>query len=381
MIFSAFLQSMSPSSNPLEQLGPVTHRRGDLGRTRAALARGRLTVGFLGGSITAPDNSWAGGVAAWLADTYPGVRLAVENAALGATGSDLAALRVQSEILDRKCDLVFVEYAVNDWGTPTAPRFRTREGLLRQLLRDGNCDVVLTYTYCPEMQADMTAGKVPASVADFEILADHYGLSSVWMALHAMREVERGLLRWEEWLPDGLHPGPRGSLCYAQSVMAFLAESLAPAGKAGAAAPPRELPAPLTPGAWERVKVLPLATLNWTGPWSLRRLQGSPGIGQVLLATAPGAGLSVDFTGRGLALAFDFGKSTGEIRHRLDGGEWQASVRECPAWAGDAGWLRLLLITEDLAPGPHHFELETIPGPGSAVRGSRNVLALVGVIE
>src|ERR1035437_983660 len=369
------------TSNPIEQLGPVVHRRGTLDRTRAALARGRLTVGFLGGSITAPGVSWPEPLAAWLGDTYPEVRLTIENAALGATGSELAAIRAQSEILDRGCDLVFVEYAVNDFGTPPGLRARAREGLLQQLLRGGGCDVVLVYTYCPEMQADMFAGRVPASIADFELLAEHYGLNSVWMGLHAVREVQRGLLRWEDWLPDGLHPATRGSLCYAQSVMAFLAEALAPGGKADAAARPAGLPAALTPGAWERVHLLPLTAAELTGPWTLRRWTSSPGVAQILLSTALGAGLSVAFTGRGLVLAFDFGKASGEFRFRLDGGAWVETQRDCPAWAGDAGWLRHHLIPEELAPGPHRFELETLPGPGSAVRGSGAAPGLIGVIE
>jgi hypothetical protein len=68
---------MSPATDPIEQLGPVIRRRGGLERTRAALAAGRLTVGFLGGSISAPGPSWPGALAAWLADTNPGVRLAI----------------------------------------------------------------------------------------------------------------------------------------------------------------------------------------------------------------------------------------------------------------------------------------------------------------
>ena len=87
------------------------------------------------------------------------------------------------------------------------------------------------------------------------------------------------------------------------------------------------------------------------------------------------------FTGRGLVLAFDFGRVSGEIRYRIDGGAWQESVRDCPAWAGEAGWLRPLVIAEELAPGPHRFELQAVPGPGSANRGTRTAIGLVGVIE
>ncbi len=367
--------------NPIDLLGPVVRRRGSLDRTRAALARGRLTVGFLGGSITSAQTGtrWPEPLAAWLADAFPGVRLTVENAAIGATGSDLAAFRAQSEIIARGCDLVFVEYATNDYGEPTDRRTRTREGLLRQLLRDGRCDVVLVYTYCPEMQPDLFAGIVPSTVAEFEVLADRYRLNAVWMGLHALREVRRGLLTWEEWLPDGLHPEKRGSLSYAQSVMAFMAEALVPSG--GAAPAPAALPPPSVPGTWEQVRLLPFSMVAWTGPWSVQRWEGCHGLDRALVCTAPGAGLRLEFAGRGLLLAFDFGKTSGEIRYRLDGGDWQVTQRDCPAWAGEAGWLRTLLIDEALPPGPHAFELETLPGPATAGRGTRTVIGLIGVLD
>ncbi|MCX6943689.1 MAG: hypothetical protein NT173_02820 [Opitutales bacterium] len=57
--------------NPVDLLRPVIRPRRSLKRGRAALARGHLTVGFLGGSFTDPStgNRWPGPVLAWLAET------------------------------------------------------------------------------------------------------------------------------------------------------------------------------------------------------------------------------------------------------------------------------------------------------------------------
>lgn len=367
--------------NETDPLGPVIRRRGDLTRTRAALARGRLTVGFLGGSITDPStgNRWPEPFMGWLTDAQPAARITIENAALGATGSDLAAVRATPDIAARGCDLVFVEYAVNDHGTEPALRARTREGVLRQLLGAGTCDVVLVYTYCPEMQAEMLAGRVPVSIADFELLAEHYGLNSVWMGLHSLREVQRGVMTWEEWLPDGLHPESRGSLSYAQSVMAFLAEALA--RPAGAKAKPPALPPVHAAGAWEKVSRVPFDAVERTGPWALRRSQLCRGVDQLLTSSAPGARLKLKFKGRGLVLGFDFGKTAGEIRYRVDGGAWVTTRRDCPTWAGVSGWLRAYVITDTLPPGPHTFELETLPGATAEVRGTRTAIGFFAVIE
>ncbi len=366
--------------NETDSLGPVVRRRGDLAHTRAALAQGRLTVGFLGGSITDPStfNRWPEPLAGWLADAQPGVHLTIENAAIGATGSDLAAVRATPDIVGRGCDLVFVEYAVNDLGTEPGLRARTREGVLRQLLRTDKCDVVIIYTYGPDMQADLLAGRVPASIADFELLAEHYGLNSIWVGLHSLREVQRGVMTWEEWLPDGLHPESRGSLSYAQAVMAFLSEAIARPAKA-AARP--ALPPALTVGAWENMSRVSFDAVERTGPWAVQRSQLCRGVDQLLISSAPGAGLKLKFTGRGLVLGFDFGKTAGEIRYRMDGGEWVTTRRDCPGWAGTLGWLRSHVITDTLPAGPHTFELVTLPGATVEVRGTRTAIGFFAVIE
>src|SRR5262245_50823509 len=165
----------------------IHQRRGRLWRTKSQFRSGALTVGFIGGSITdaRPGWNWPEPVSAWLVEKFPGVRLRVENAGIGATGSDLAVWRAQPDLIDRGCDLVFVEFAVNDLGSPSEQRQRAREGLLRKLLAGANRDLVLVYTYSQPMYADMMEGRVPASIAEFEVLAEHYQLSSVWMGLHA----------------------------------------------------------------------------------------------------------------------------------------------------------------------------------------------------
>ncbi len=365
---------------PASSAGPVLRHRRPLGRSRAALAAGRLNIGFLGGSISAPGSgkSWPDPLLGWFGARFPAAQLSVENEAIGATGSDLAAFRAGPTVLARGCDLVFVEFAVNDASQPVAFRNRTREGLLRQLLAAG-CDVVLVYTFWQEMHEDMAAGRVPASIAEFETLAEHYGLGSVWAGLHAWSEVRAGRMTWHEWLPDGLHPENRGSLSYAQSVMEFLETELgaASAGTTAAVAPP----AALHEGCWEKTSLVPLDAIGFSGPWSLRRWTGCLGIEQALHTTVPGARLKFSFNGRGLALGFDFGRLASEVRYRVDGGEWQTTQRDRPAWAGDRGWLRLLLVSESLAPGLHEFELETIAVPVTGNCGTVTTIGLIGVIE
>jgi len=192
--------------------------------------------------------------------------------------------------------------------------------------------------------------------------------------------VRAGLMTMADWLPDGLHPELRGSLSYAQSVIAALASEFA-AGPVPAPCHRAALPAPLTVGAWEHVGVVPWSNVVLQGPWTLGPWTACPGIKEALHSAAPGAGLQLEFAGRGLVLGFDFGRTSGEVRYRLDQGEWHETRRDRPAWIGDQGWFRPEVIADDLPPGCHSFELKTLNLPTTGVQGSRTTLGFLGVIR
>jgi hypothetical protein len=246
--------------------------------------------------------------------------------------------------------------------------------LLRQLLASGRSDVVLVHTFMREFHADMEAGRIPASVSEFEILAERYGLSSVWAGLQAWREVRDGLMRWEEWLPDGLHPEHRGSHSYAQAIIAGVEKGLAAKAKSKA------MPTPLDPLCWEKPRLVPFAEIERTGPWTERRWGALNWIDQVLFTTAPGATLRGKFRGGNLVAGFDFGSASSEIRWRIDRGAWQTSARDRPAWCGASGWYRPLVLAENLKPGAHTFELETVHGTTPDCTGCTTCIPFIAAV-
>jgi hypothetical protein len=372
--------------------GDIWRHRAPLTKFKQMLGTGAVTVGFLGGSITeaAPGHNWPEKVLAWLTERYPDVRFTVENAAIGATGSDLGCFRARRDILDRSCDIVFVEYAVNDYYSDKEIRKRSREGLIRQLLAGGEADVVLVYTYLQAMYKEMYEGRMPDSVEELETLAGHYGIGSVWAGLFAFEEVRLGRMDWDEWLPDGLHPTYRGSLSYAQAVIAFLEEELRTEEKESGEHLPADnghatgaaiLPAPLSSSHWGSVSQLPFAKVVSEGPWIVRRSSRLVWIDQMLTTSAIGAKLVFSFEGTGLALAFDFGKRSADFRYRIDGGEPAIHVFDRKEWCPDEGMFHLALVALDLPPGQHRVELEVIHGDGPGCTGTRFKLAFIGVIH
>jgi hypothetical protein len=250
--------------------------------------------------------------------------------------------------------------------------------LIRKLLVAG-IEVVLVYTFSQVMYAEMMAGQVPASINEFEAIAQHYDLNSVWMGLHALRAVRNGQIRWDEWLPDTLHPQARGSLVYAQAVIDFLSEELLP-DVVETTPPPVTLPEPLTNKNWEDLEVLSLIVTCRRGPWILKRNFGTSRLDQILETQAPGAQLSFDFTGRGLVLVFQYGKVSSEFKYRVDGGEWIEVQRERHEWAGDRGRSPVFFVADELPREMHHFELEVIHGNRPDCFGCECRLAIIGVL-
>lgn len=328
----------------------------------AALKKKRVKVGFLGGSITAghesvggKEDNWPAFVIGSLVEKFPDVLWESYNAGIGGTGAISGLMRAQKEIVANGCDLVFVEYAVNDCYGDSELRLREREGLVRMLLKSG-ADVIFLYTFRIEMHADMAAGKMPQVIREMEELASHYGIGSVWAGLHAYRAVCAGRLTWEQWLPirgGTLHPEAAGSLLYAEAALKFLEEEFDRKD-----APLRNgLPAPLDGRNYENIRPVPFENWNIASPWTVRRELSFPWYDKVVCTSADGAKLTVHFRGRMLAAHFNFGKRSGILKYRIDGGEEIVYEGTRCEWVPDSDWCTPALLASDLESGDHVLEL------------------------
>ncbi len=359
----------------------IVNHRDSLGRTADRLDGGRLCVGFLGGSITdgRGGSNWPEGVGSWLVESFPKARIVLENAAIGATGSESGLFRCERDIIERGCDLVFVEYAVNDSQVPTERRMKSREGLLRKLVAAGR-DVVLTYAFGRTMYDDLLAGRQPDTVAEFEQLAERYRIGSVWMGLHALLQLQAGRIRWEQWLPDGVHPSPWGSAIYAEAVCEFLRAELLSSRASGPMRGGEDLPEPVDPGHWQGAYRLGPEAVRTHGPWLLRRWLGNPWMDLVLDTGAVGATAGFEFEGTGALIGLDFGQTSADFRVRVDDGAWRVIELDRPEWCGDEGWYRFVPVAQDLPRGRHTMELEVVHGGQPGCRGTSFRLADVGVV-
>ena len=222
--------------------------RGNLTRLKNLLNRAtkgeRLTVGFIGGSITQgfaatePDQCYAARTVAWLRKVFPNTEFDYVNAGIGATDSQFGAARVQEDLLPRLPDLVFVEFSVNDHSTPHF--CETYEGLVRQIYGSASAPaMVLIHNVYYD------TGK---SAAYYHAqIGRHYDLPCISMQNSIYPAVAAGRLPAEKITADFLHPNDLGHEFMASVITNFLEKVIHDKTQE-----PQEIfPAPLTENAYE----------------------------------------------------------------------------------------------------------------------------------
>ena len=307
-------------------------KRDGLGNVLAKLERGEpVKIGYLGGSITAAPG-WRVQTLKWFQEQYPQAKVEEINAAIGGTGSDLGVFRVERDALQHKPDLLFVEFAVNDGGASPENIWRAMEGIVRQTwARNSSTDICFVYTYRVGYEKDLVEGNCPRAASAMEMLAQHYGIPSINVALkvvelqqagklvyQAEEEQEAGLVRFSQ---DGVHPLDAGHRIYTE-VVAEAVKGMAGAEPVDHGA---KLEKPFVEDHWQAAKMVPVSRGMLAGDWKQLgpddQLAKSFGgrMGAIWEASEPGARLTFKFRGS-IARIYDLlGPDGGQVTITVDG--------------------------------------------------------------
>lgn len=335
----ALVMASATASWAQEKTGLVECQpRGGLPNWFAKVSAGaEARIGYLGGSITAQDG-WRPKTLQWFQKEYPQARLSEINAAIGGTGSDLGVFRLQHDVLQKKPDLLFVEFAVNDSGAAPEQIHRCMEGIVRQTWRDNpTTDICFVYTLAHNMLQTLQEGKLPRSAAAMEQIAGHYGIPSINLGLEVARLEKAGRLVFSGpkpkteaekaalgdkilFSPDAVHPYPEsGHQLYLEAVVRAMA-LLKPVGKASA----HQLGTPFTPDNLEQAKLVPFAQAQLSAGWqrlgATNRLVKSFGnrLPELWTASRPGETATFRFRGTMAGLYDLLGPDCGQLIVRLD---------------------------------------------------------------
>ncbi|AXE22005.1 SGNH/GDSL hydrolase family protein (plasmid) [Runella rosea] len=289
-----------------------------------------VKVAYLGGSITRADHGWRTKTFQWLQSNYPQAQFVEIMAAIGGTGSDFGAYRLQNHVLQHTPDLVFVEFAVNDNGKSAQDVKESMEGIVRQIWQQNrSTDICFVYTFSRPQLDFYQRGTFPVSASAMEVIADYYQIPSISMAFPAVNLITEGKMVLQGqagsttdpmvFSADGVHPFPEtGHKVYAETVKKHLIH-LQLVGKKGKHA----LKKALMPNNLEKASLLALDKIEKSSGW--------PRVDSVVVGKAYASLLTsviasddtseyikVRFKGTSFGIVDVIGPSSGQIRVYID---------------------------------------------------------------
>lgn len=179
-------------------------------------AGGKQTVVTYGTSLTA-GGAWAGEVREYFDLHYPG-QVTFHNSAKGGMHSRWGVGNLETRVIEKRPDLVFIEFSANDAATKHRISLKTSEANLDKMVRalrrrNPQVDIVLL-TMNPAWDSPKSAPKKYAS--DRPHLAEYYDVYRRYAEKHRLPLVDTEV-KWNEILandpgrfhkmvPDGIHP-------------------------------------------------------------------------------------------------------------------------------------------------------------------------------
>lgn len=312
-------------------------------------------IAFLGGSITegagasSHANRYSTRTVSALGKRYPEVKFEEVNAGIGGTPSALGMFRLERDVLSKKPDLLFVEFAVNDGGDPNCGRFM--EAIVRESLAyDPKLPIVFLYTFSASMYEGYRQGQDPRSVCIHREIAEYYRIPQINLGPDLAQKIYDYGGNYLNFMKDGAHPSDDGYATYTDTIMANLFQ------KDFDIILPEK---PLSETVFQNPRMIFAEDLVQEG-WCISSHSLCGRTPNYVYASAPGTKLHFSFEGCILGTLCGIEKDTGDLSVTVDGKDFGV-VSTWDEYALRFNRGTYLLLADNLAPGHHEVVLEILP--------------------
>ncbi len=210
-----------------------TNRGNGLKNTFTKLTNGEeINIVYFGGSVTVgygqegSGNSWRELTGKWFTDNFPNATVNNIDVACGDTGSWFGLLRLENDVLSAEPDLVFIEFAINDYYYQISYEQAARqfETIVRNLRKKfPNCDIVNVLTTDQgNVSALYNSDKLHAQAQAHDDVAKEYGIPTVRVGHALVDYIEYAGSSWGQYVIDIVHPNNKGYKVYFEAVKAYL---------------------------------------------------------------------------------------------------------------------------------------------------------------
>lgn len=343
--------------------------RKNLVNAMCKIREGKLNVGYFGGSITCGGNasdfnttSYRALTTRHLRERYPECEVNELAAAVGGTGSDYGAYRIERDLFSKGTpDICFIEYPVNDhYEHINTPEYITEhyESIFLKLLeKNPYCDIVVILTNerrtmnRPDYYSKVTHDKIAA----------HYGFSTVRIG-DALGEVIGDVSNDEsffKFFSDPYHPTDAGHKIYADALCEFLDTALVDGEYTK-----HELPTALSPVLHLDTSIINASDLKLFGDWTVS--------GTSIRSRVPNSKFECEFDGDEVAIQVYFSNNAGVIAYEIDG----KSYGYIDLWYG-YGYSTKHTLAKKLGKGKHTLVLWVSDRENKADNGEVNISAVL----
>ena len=334
-----------------------------------ARSGGNLSVVFLGGSLTwgaqstnPQETSYRALVGEKLIKTFSKAHFQFGDAAIGGTGSPLAAFRLERDVLTRKPDLVFLDFTVNDdaYCVPAPGRLAAYESLVRRLVQAGIPVVQLILPTKKDVQANPPARPLDAKHKE---IAAAYGLPVGDAVVLAQLRVAKGEttpeLLWD-LQEDTIHPGDAGYKLYAEAAWGAFQQAVS--GNMRCLLPEKMLHADTYMAVnRSRLAAFPVLPEGWKMGKPHRNAIAfdfvcSRWMDDLVIAGTNAAPLRLNVKACDIMIFGEMTKTSGSYQVRIDGSEAKTYSAKC----ADGNMRLVEILAEGLDPSREH-EIEITP--------------------
>lgn len=288
----------------------------------------QLRIVYFGGSITdgtgaskMNETSYRALVTDWFRRTWPDAEILEVNAAIGGTGTGYGMFRCERDVLAHHPDLVFMEFADNDWGDTYDHVFPQAETIFRKIRRiTPYADTVALFTTEERIMIDAEHGREYVSRSAQNAAAHAYDVPTIdpGSALHA--HVLRNGGVYTDFFPDHGHPNDAGYRVMADCITDLLGDWLREAAEKPLAYTARTMIPPIHPDVCDDARMvdcLELKDLELHGFHSVAAVINHRTV-QFLESTCPGDSFSFSFWGKGFGIYWMGGNMNGDVLVQID---------------------------------------------------------------
>ena len=342
--------------------------RGDLLNSQIIFEHQKVgRVAFLGGSITS-NTGWRDSVCNYLTKRFPETDFEFIEAGITSMGSTPAAFRLNRDVLAHgRIDLLFEEAAVNDAGNgrTSKEQIKAMEGLVRHL-REANpqIDIVMMHFVDPDKMKDYRAGKEPLVITNHNMVADHYNIPTINLAMEVTDRIDNGEFSWQDDFKN-LHPSPFGQGIYARSIIQLLKNNYLGQLDDDEKVSSHDTPGKLDEYCYDNGYLMDISSAQLYKGWKIDSSWSPRDDSKVrpnfvnvpmLISNEPGSKLTLKFTGNTVCIAVAAGQDAGIIDYRIDGGDWQ-SLNLFTSWSNQLHLPWYYTLSSELLSKEHLLEI------------------------